>query len=553
MSNSTNPGDTDHARISPLSRISGLWLIPIVTLLVGLWMVYDNWANQGPLITISFSSAEGLEEGKTRIKSRNIHVGDVVSIASKGKLEGVVVTARIQPESRELLVEDAKFWVVQPTIGLSGVSGLGTLLSGQHIEFSPGISDIHTDQFEGLDKPPLTPPGTPGLHLTLNSINNFSYGEGDVILYQGLKVGKIEDIYFNSSERIVYYNVFIEAPYHKLVTNNTRFWDASGIRAELTPDGFVVQTGGLAAMMLGGITFGLPDGEPPGERVSERAYYLIYSSRAASQKEHYTQALSYILLVDNSMSGLSVGGQVMMRGIQVGEIVRAGYVPEGGNLMDTTMQIPIHIDIYPGQLGLPDTEQGKKQADAGLLLWLEQGMTASIKTGNPLFGQQLVELSLPTEPVAATVKYIDGMAVIPVATGSGISDVIAQISSLLGQFNQLQVAEIGSGVQQLLDETTATMRQVQELASSGASVMADAHQQELAETLNATLVEIRALAENYGANSPASRELNQLLEAMVDVLSNLEPLLLELKNKPNSLIFTGRRDLEQEPEAKRHE
>jgi len=551
MNNSDNHGGDRQAAVSRLPHVSGLWLIPIVTLLVGLWMVYDHWASQGPLITISFASAEGLEEGKTKIKSRNIHIGDVLSIDLQDDLGGVLVTARMRDEIRELLVDDARFWVVQPMIGLSGVSGLGTLLAGQYIEFSPGSSENRVDHFEGLEKPPLTPPGTPGLHLTLNSIDNFSYREGHPILYQGFPVGKIEDIYFNSSERMMYYNAFIEAPYHKLVTQNTRFWDVSGIRAEVTQEGVSVQTAGLLALMLGGISFGLPDGEPAGKPVNERAYYLIHPNRAASQELLYEYAVPFTLLVDDSVSGLKAGAPVNLRGMQVGEVVRSGHIHGDGNLLDQTMKIPINIEIHAGRLGLPDTEKGKSEAREGLIAWLAAGMTASIKTSNPLLGQHIVELGLRDESTPLPVTYFEGMAVIPVIAGSGLDGIIAKVNDLLGNLNQLEIAEIGASADQLLKETTVTMQRVQELASSGKSVLSDAHQEELMKSLNVTLLEFRALAENYGANFPAGRELNQLLETMVDVLSDLEPLLIELNNRPNSLIFTGRGEAEPEPERKK--
>jgi len=259
----------------------------------------------------------------------------------------------------------------------------------------------------------------------------------------------------------------------------------------------------------------------------------------------------FILLLDDSVSGLKAGAPVNLRGMQVGEVVRSGHIHGDGNLLDQTMKIPINIEIHAGRLGLPDTEKGKNEAREGLIAWLAAGMTASIKTSNPLLGQHIVELGLRDESTPLPVTYFEGMAVIPVIAGSGLDGIIAKVNDLLGNLNQLEIAEIGASADQLLKETTVTMQRVQELASSGKSVLSDAHQEELMKSLNATLLEFRALAENYGANSPADRELNQLLETMVDVLSVLEPLLIELNNRPNSLIFTGRGEAEPEPERKK--
>ncbi len=132
-----NNTDPPPAKVAPLKRVSALWLIPIVTLLVGAWMVYDNWSQQGPLITIEFASAEGLEAGKTKIKTLDVEVGQVEQITLNKNLDGVIVTARIDIGFRDLLRQGSLFWVVQPNVSLSGVSGLGTILTGQYIRFSP--------------------------------------------------------------------------------------------------------------------------------------------------------------------------------------------------------------------------------------------------------------------------------------------------------------------------------------------------------------------------------------------------------------------------------
>jgi paraquat-inducible protein B len=537
------------AKISPLRGISGLWLIPIVTVLVGVWMAYDRWANQGPLITIEFASADGVVEGKTGIKSKSITVGQVLSVRMSETGDSVLLEARMVPEVRNLLVEDSRFWVVKPQIGLSGISGLGTILSGQYIEFSPGDSKATQNDFRGLDKPPLTPAGTPGLHITLNSKSDFSYGEGEAILYQGFKVGKIEDIFFNSSERMMYYNAFIEAPYHKLVTHNTRFWNSSGIRAELTPTGVSLQTGNLESVLLGGISFGLPEGELPGEPVDQRAYYQIYPSRALIGEKDYTQTLNYILLVDSSITALSVGNPVVLRGIKVGRVTRNGQLPDGGNLLDPDQKIPIHIEINPARLGLPDTKTGSDQAALQLQQWMKSGMSAVVKSRSPIFGQQIVQLNLPSLSVATTLAYYQETPVIALSKDT-YADIANQVGQLVKDISSLPIQDIGVNLNQLLVETTAAMNEAQSLIASGGEVLADVDNQALVNSLNQTTIKVGELAASYSTQSPTNREIRLLLENLTYVLAELGPLLTELKNRPNGLIFSGQDASSPEPESK---
>ncbi len=542
------------ADISPLKGLSGLWFIPLVTVLVGLWMVYDNWANQGPLITIEFTRADGLEEAKTKIRIRNVEVGRVEKIELNEMLDGVVVTVRMSNDVKDLLVEGTQFWVVQPRIGLSEVSGLGTLLSGQYIEFSPGHSDERISHFEGLDKPPLTPLGTPGLHITLNTEDEFSYSEGDPIHYQGFTVGKIEDVYFNPSERAIYYNAFIEAPHHELITTNTRFWNSTGIRAELTKDGVSLQTGPIETIIQGGISFSVPDGEPLGDQVTERAYFYIYPSHSAIHEKKYVFSLTYVVMVEGSVGGLSAGAPVLYRGLPIGKVLRIDYLPEGRNLLDREMKIPLFIEVNPGRLGLPDTKEGLKQAQEDINHWIKQGLTATIKSQNFLLEQQLVELTYEEyeEALAETaLDFFNGVPVIPGGKDS-ISKMTDSIEGILAKVNGLPIESIGDSVDTLLKEGTATLASIEQLAQSSEAVMADVKAQQLVKTLNESLAEIDNLAQSFSNGSETNADIQRLLESVSEAFIELKPLLTELKNKPNGLIFTGGTDREPEPMRKKH-
>ncbi len=246
------------AEIKEVKSISKLWFLPLVALLIGCWMLYYQWSNQGSLITIHFLSAEGIEAGKTKIKFLNVNIGDVKSVQLNEDGDDVLVTARMSKAAEKLLVKDSQFWVVSPKVSLDGISGLSTIISGVYIQLSRGVSTEYKDKFYALESPPVTPLGTPGLHITLNSNDQFAYEKGDPITYKGLTVGQFEDIYFNFEERVVYYNAFIKAPYHKLITTNTKFWDITGLNVDLKADGLSIKTGNLETILSNGVTFDVP-------------------------------------------------------------------------------------------------------------------------------------------------------------------------------------------------------------------------------------------------------------------------------------------------------
>jgi paraquat-inducible protein B len=124
--------------VEKIARWSPVWIIPIVTALIGAWILFYHFSHQGPMVTLVTTSAEGLEAGKTEIKSRSVDVGVVETVTLSGDLSKVMVQARLNSGMDKLLRQDSAFWVVKPQIGREGVSGLGTLLSGAYIELRPG-------------------------------------------------------------------------------------------------------------------------------------------------------------------------------------------------------------------------------------------------------------------------------------------------------------------------------------------------------------------------------------------------------------------------------
>jgi paraquat-inducible protein B len=62
-------------------RFSLVWLVPVVAALIGGWLVVKAMTDKGPEVTIYFASAESLEAGKTKVKYKDVEIGQVTEIA----------------------------------------------------------------------------------------------------------------------------------------------------------------------------------------------------------------------------------------------------------------------------------------------------------------------------------------------------------------------------------------------------------------------------------------------------------------------------------------
>ncbi|CAD5282457.1 Paraquat-inducible protein B [Alteromonas sp. 38] len=542
---------TEEAKVTSTKSISRIWIIPILVVVVGGWMVYQQWKNQGPLITIELQSATGIEVNKTPIKVRDLDVGQVKKITLKPNLDGVLVTARIDANASHLLTDKSEFWVVAPRISFSEVSGLNTLLSGSYIAMAANDSGKEQLNFIALERPPVTPAGTPGLHVILQSDDEFAYKPGDPIIYKGFKVGEFEDAVFNIEERVVYYDAFIEAPYHKLVTENTRFWDVSGVKLKLESSGVKMETGSLETLLANGITFGVPEGVQIGERVVENAFFTIYGDIATASNARYKLAAEYVLLVDESVRGLTVGAPVEYRGIEIGNVTAINSFPAvEGNILERDYPIPVIINIYPGKVRQPDTEEGLNAIKQTMRNWLRKDLRATLRMGNVLTGGLFVDLQHVSKPDDSDeIAVLNGYEVIPTVSNE-FTQITQKADAILDKINQLPLDDMVSNVLLAVEDMKLAAQSV-ETASDDFDLLIENVDTELLNTnLNQVLISLDSLLKNYSEGGLSQSEIKETVDTMQDTMRNLQPLLLKLNQSPNSLIFTDSNSAGIEPKAK---
>src|SRR5215831_3574467 len=173
------------------ARISVVWIIPILAAVVAVGIAVQRIMSEGPTITIIFKAAEGVEAGKTFIKYKDVNIGQVSAVRLSPDYAKVEVTAKIAKSAAGLMVEDAKFWVVEPRVTLSGISGLGTLLSGNYIGFEVGTSSTRERRFTGLETPPPITSGQRGRQFVLRANTLGSLGIGSPVYYRRLQAGQV--------------------------------------------------------------------------------------------------------------------------------------------------------------------------------------------------------------------------------------------------------------------------------------------------------------------------------------------------------------------------
>jgi len=536
------------ATIAKVSAISSVWLIPLVALLIGAWMMVNSWRQQGPVINIAFSTAQGITVNQSLLKLRDIPVGKVIAMRLNNQLNGVILTVRLNKNTQSLLTTDSQFWVVKPRIGIGSISGLSTLLSGAYIELSPGRSSEYSDSFLGLDNPPLTPAGTPGLHITLDSNSDQAFDIGDPILYHGSKVGRIEYKHFNIDDRKMYYNAFIDAPYDQLITSNTRFWEIKGIDVDLSADGLKVTTGTLETFLDGGVAFDVPNYLSKGEQITERAFFSIYPNKEKVNERLYRVAKHYILLFKQTVRGLKPGSAVEFNGIKVGKVVRTDInYPEIKNFMSKNTLMPVMINIAPGRLGLADNEAGLVKLQRRMVTWVAQGLHGTLAVNNLLTGSKYINLTYIDQSSNQLLSFGD-VQLIPTADGE-LAQLLTRIKHIVETVEKLPINKTITDADTSLNAMKAAMVQFNSASTEATKLLQQANVAGLINQADHSLRHIEKLADSYTNGSATNQQLNAVLQSLNKTMHLLNPLLIQLQLKPNSLVFPSHPAPELQPKG----
>jgi len=513
------------------TRLSAVWLIPLAAALIGLWLVFSYLSSQGPVITLTLADAEGINAGKTPVKTRNVQVGLVESVRLSDDMSHTLLTVQMQSDTDRMLARDTRFWVVKPRISREGVSGLNTVLSGSYIELMPGESSKKGKRFQVQDSPPPETTGA-GLFLKLVSAAGTNVDVGDPVNFRSLKVGRVVETRFNAADKRFHHRIFIQKPYDVLVSDSSRFWQVNGLGFQLDARGFQAQIHSLEALIGGGITFAVPDGNMrAGDPVEDEREFTLHNDEESARRALYTDTLDYVLLVERSVRGLKSGAPVEYRGIRVGTVEQVAWgFGQSGPATISSAPIPVLIRLEPQRIthqNHEDTAQWRQEIDR----MIGDGLRASLKPGNLLTGSLFVDLDFhPESPANSGGERYADLAVFPTVNSGGISKIEDQIQQLLDTLNDLPMESIAGNLNRNLDNLADATRRLDTLLANPAL-------NALPERLTGTLGALEGTLQGWQSGGEGYQQLQGTLQKLDRLLNEAEPLLDTLNRQPNALIF----------------
>jgi paraquat-inducible protein B len=504
MTDQTPAAPIVHRRRGP----SAIWLVPLLAAAVGAWVWVDAIRSRGPIVTIEFESADGLEAGQTHVRYKSVEVGDVHSVDLRPDLTGVIVRVRMHPHTEALLRESSRFWIVRPRIGLEGISGLETLLSGAYIVVDPGPTGAITDRFTALTEPPQTPSDAPGLKLVLTASERGSVDVGSPITHHGVVVGRIERLRLAEPEQgdQLQFDAWIEAQYSKHVRATSRFWNASAFDVRLGAEGLRLRAASLATLLTGGVEFDTPADALPGPPAGAGSSFPLYLDREAARDVPENEQ-EFVVYFDGSVRGLQVEAPVEFRGLRVGRVRAFELDAVDGQRMLTRVRLTLEPTRLAGAFGGGDIAAGAEAL-------VTTGYRARLASASLLTGAALVELLQDPELPAVFRGRPDEPELPTVASNAQqLADVMESLPRVAANLERLSgsLAELAASpaVQQAAPELVSTLQEARQTLAALQSMVGEqsAFQMRSAEALDQLAAGMRAV-----------RELAEMLERHPEAL-----------------------------------
>ncbi len=537
-------------------RIPVIWIIPLLAIAIGGWLAWDTFSKRGPTITISFSSAEGLQAGQSQLKFKDIVLGTVQGLTLTPDHSRVHVTIATTRQAEPLLTDQTVFWVVKPRLFAGNISGLDTLLSGSYVGMMPSqTAGKRQVDFTGLEDPPIIEENVPGTAFVLKANRIGSISLGSPVFYRDIDVGEVLGWDIGDMAESVTIRAFVRAPYDKYVQDQSRFWNASGVSLKIGGNGVELQVESLRAILLGGIAFDTPAEAARSAASIAGHEFPLFPNRETAEAASYTRKIPAVSFFNGSVRGLAAGSEVTMHGLVVGHVtnVRLAYDPA-----KNTIVAPVHYEVEPERIiGVGAKAIFKTPAEAAAAV-IKRGIRASLQSSNIITGQQVVALEFVSDATPETVTMDGSDFVVPATDSGGLGGLEASATALLDKANSIPFKQIGDNLDGILHSVNDVMNgpQLKKTLTDLSSTIGEAKGlvEHLDSGMNPTLQQLPAIAASlqktmtsanklvlsldtgYGDNTQFSRDLERLLAQASDAVRSVRALADLLARNPEALI-----------------
>ncbi|MEA3455932.1 MAG: MlaD family protein [Campylobacterota bacterium] len=535
---------------SKFKFITSIWIVPIIAIVIALWLAFQYYSELGPKIEIIFQSNEGLKEGQSQVKFRDVPIGKVLKVKLNEYGEGVKVIARIDKEAAIYLNDEAKFWIVKPEVGIGGVSGLDTILSGTYINMASQRKKTKKRDFIGLEHPHRLLEN--GDYFHLNASSSYNLKEGTPVFFKSMKAGYVEYVSISLDGQSVDVIIYVDKSYIPYIHTDSKFWVQSSLSVDYLNGQLNFSVAPLSNIVTGGIEFS-SSGEDIKKKVPYDYIFRLYQDSAVAGEKKIGKGgeaiRNYHMTFDGSTAKLKKDASVKFDKFDVGEVKDIDYTYDRkSHRLSGEVIVSIDTSIF---FDLNDTNH---TGEENLENAVKDGLRASVQEHDPITGYLYIDLDFVETNQTKVIVRKEHYAVFPtVSTSSegimsglnGLIDSIRELplESLIVSINETSdsLNELIEGdekaISQLLSNLNKTLDGINKMVGSREFAKMPTELNRTMRGLQKTLRSLDSVMKSNGDESLLSSQLSETLKEVKKASIETQKLFNKLDRKPNSLIF----------------
>ncbi|HEY9190264.1 MAG TPA: MlaD family protein [Sulfurovum sp.] len=516
---------------SKFNLITSIWIVPFIALIIAGWLAYQYFSELGPEIKIVFPENQGLIAGQSQIKYRNVPIGTVKKIVLQKDGEGVTVIARMEKSATRYLNSNARFWIVKPEVGISGVSGLETLISGTYIDMYSEKGGESKKTFPGLTQPYRYT--EEGEYFQLSAPSSYGVKQGTPVYFKNIEAGQVEHVNISIDGQSVEFVVFVNKLYVPYVHRSSKFWVKSAVEVSFVHGRLDVSVAPVTHLVQGGIEFS-STGENVSDRVPDKFVFHLHKNATLAEGQVIGKGGDFIttfeILTEDSIAKLKKDALVQYEGYEVGRVkeIALSYNKDTHKILG---QVLVDIDLSSFALKEDDmTRCSNKFTQA-----LEEGLSAKISSTDPLTGTLFVDLVFDRNTTGRSIQQGEKYVRIP-SLPNDARGLVEGVEALLASLNEV-VDDNAEPLQKIVSELQQTVHHLNAMTGTSAfKTMPDELNRTMKE-LNGTLKTAQKVLKGYDSDSLLTHQVSQTLKEVTETSQEMQEFLKLMNRKPNSLIF----------------
>jgi paraquat-inducible protein B len=518
-------------RAQPFSLV---WLVPIGAVALVVWLAWRSLSDRGPAVTISFRNAEGLQAGQTKVQHRNVDLGTVESLELTSDMSRVIVHARMKRAATDHLTTNTRFAIIAPHVGVGGISGLSTIVSGSYIEMYPGKPGEPKRDFVGLGEPPVLQPDTRGRSFTLLANDLGSLTRGSPISYRGVTIGEVEDYSLRPGNQGVTVTAFIRSPHEDLVHPETRFWNAGGVDLTLGSQGLRIRANSWEQLLSGGIAFDTPDEALSKPASNPGSVFGLYDNRRAAERAPLGPTLIYVADFEGNQRNLDAGTAVELQGVEVGEVTQAHLTYDDRHHTLVT-RATFYIDpqrVHIMNMPRPANSDPQEAVRQWIGKLVGDGLRAQVSSASFLTGIKLVGLEMVPNAPRASLEREGDYVKMPSTSSGDLTAVLQNLQNVLKNIDRATSGpQLGHALQSLDDTLSRLDKVTRDIEPDIKSLIKSLR--DTADSAQNTLNTVQGL---MGNTAPTGTDLPRLMRELTEAARSVRGLADYLDRHPESLL-----------------